>query len=117
MVPVIVPAQLSVVIGIAGVPLHSPTVTSAKVVVMGLVISATVEVRVAILFISSLSIIDEVTVTVFVTEGIAEQEVVTFTVYSTEIPTPNVGIVGQTIVPIYQGCLMLLQWILQPKLS
>ena len=47
-VPVTVPRQLSVVVGTSGVPLHSPTVTSASVGVIGLILSVTVTSWVAV---------------------------------------------------------------------
>ena len=41
-VPVMVPAQASVVVGAVGVPLHCPTFTSAKVGVTGATVSSTI---------------------------------------------------------------------------
>ena len=38
-VPVMIPAQISVVVGTTGVPLHSPTVTSINIGVTGAVAS------------------------------------------------------------------------------
>ena len=40
-VPIIVPAQASVVVGVGGVPLHCPTFTSVNVGVTGATVSST----------------------------------------------------------------------------
>ncbi len=41
-VPVMVPAQASVVVGVGGVPVHCPTFTSANVGVTGAMVSSTI---------------------------------------------------------------------------
>ena len=41
-VPVMVPAQASVVVGAVGVPLHCPTFTLANIGVIGAIVSSTI---------------------------------------------------------------------------